>query len=85
MIKCYYFKKNLLRNGKVVASDYTNNAFTDKSLEKKEIPLTWNNIDEYYQKYGIAFFGCRLSSTRKGKVIWIPNDWDLGLDKIVEM
>lgn len=40
MIKCYYFKMSLLRNRKVVASDATNNTFTDKPVEKKEIHLT---------------------------------------------
>lgn len=74
MMKCCYFRMSLLRNGKVVVHDYTNNTFTDKPLEKKEILLTWDNIDEYYKKYGLMF-GWGLGSARKGKVTWIPDDW----------
>lgn len=74
MIKCYYFKMSLLCNRKVVASDATNNTFTDKPVEKKEIHLTQDNIDEYYQKYGLML-GWGLDSTRKGKVTWIPDGW----------
>lgn len=74
MTKCYYFRVTLIRNGKVVAVDRTNNTFTNKPLEKKEIPLTWDNIDEYYRKYGLMF-GWGLSSARKGKVTWIPDGW----------
>lgn len=66
MIKCYYFKMSLVHNGKVVASGCTNNTFSDKPLEKKEISLTWDNIDEYYQKYGIIL-DWGLGSARKGK------------------
>lgn len=74
MMKCYYFRITLLRKGKVITCDNSNMAFTDKPLEKKEILLTWDNIDEYYKKYGFIF-GWGLSSVRKGKVTWIPNDW----------
>lgn len=74
MMKCYYFKISLIRNGKIVICDSTNNTFTDKPLEKKEIPLTWDNIDEYYKKYGIMF-NWGLASARKGKVTWIPDGW----------
>lgn len=55
MMKCYYFKITLLRKGKVIICDNSNKAFTDKPLEKKEILLTWDNIDEYYKKYGFIF------------------------------
>lgn len=75
MMKCYYFKITLLRKGKVIICDNSNKAFTDKPLEKKEILLTWDNIDEYYKKYGFIF-GWGLSSVRKGKVTWIPEDWN---------
>lgn len=76
MTKCYYFRMKLLRNGKVVACDATNYFFTDIPLKKKEIPLTWDNIDEYYQNYGIEFIDWSLASARKGKVTWIPDGWD---------
>ena len=74
MIKCYYFRIALLRKGKVVTCDNSVNAFTDEPLEKKEILLTWDNIDEYYKKYNFLF-GWGLSSARKGKVTWVPDDW----------
>lgn len=74
MMKCYYFRMSLIRNGKVVVSDATGNTFSDKPLGKKEIPLTWDNIDEYYKKYG-TMFGWGLNSARKGKVTWIPDGW----------
>lgn len=75
MMKCYYFKMLLTRNGKIVAADVSNKIFSSKSLEEKEISLTWDNIDEYYQKYGTTFFGWGLNSARKGKVTWIPDGW----------
>lgn len=73
MMKCYYYKLALIRKGKIIASSYTNNFIANEHLRAKEIPMTWDNVNEIYSKYGIEFIDWSLASARKGKVTWIPD------------
>lgn len=75
MMKCYCFDMVLIRNGKVVISGMLKETFSESPLIEREIPLTWDNINEYYRLFGMAFFGWNLASAHKGKVVYLLDGW----------
>lgn len=68
-MKYYSGSWELYNNGEFIDGGFLGNCLTDEKMEKETFNITWENLNEIYQKTGIFKCGFNYWNFKKGRRI----------------